>query len=92
VPFLEKDISDTVKEWTKGSSKTSIKYPEIYAAFKPIIGMSMSLSTIKKPTVAEGDLTDGRSLLNLMMQRLKKKIEEDKGEDLVTFFRKNDIK
>lgn len=54
--------------------------------------MSMSLSTLKKPAAAEGDLTDGRTLLMMMMQRLKRKIEEDKGEDLVTFFRKNDIK
>ena len=81
-----------MKEWTKGSSKTSIKYPEFYAAFKPIIGMSMSLSTLKKPIAAEGDVADGHTLLNMMMQRLKKKIEEDKGEDLITFFRKNDIK
>jgi hypothetical protein len=38
-----------VKQWTKGASKTSIKYTEIYASFKPIIGMGMSLSNIKKP-------------------------------------------
>jgi hypothetical protein len=56
------------------------------------MGMSMSLSTIKKPMATEGDVNDGHSLLNIMMQRLKKKIEEDKGEDLITFFRKNDIK
>ena len=52
----------------------------------------MSLSTLKKPIAAEGDVADGHTLLNMMMQRLKKKIEEDKGEDLITFFRKNDIK
>lgn len=69
---------DVLKEWTKGTSKTSIKYPDLYTAFKPIIGMSLSHSTLKKPNTSEG-FNDGPGLLRLMMQKLKKKIEEDKG-------------
>jgi hypothetical protein len=65
-PFEEKDVVETVKQWTKGSSKTSIKYAEIYAMFKPIIGMSMSLSTIKKPNTGEG-FNDGVTLLKTML-------------------------
>jgi hypothetical protein len=35
----------------------------------------MSLSTIKKPNLADGDgPNDGVTLLNIMMQRLKKKL------------------
>jgi hypothetical protein len=37
-----------MKSWS-GSDKTSVKYDEIYKVFKPILGMSMSLSTFKKP-------------------------------------------
>lgn len=51
--------------------------------------MSLSLSTLKKPA---GEAGDGAQLLATMIQRLKRKLEEDKGEDLITFFRKNDVK
>lgn len=51
--------------------------------------MSLSLSTLKKPA---GETGDGAQLLATMMQKLKRKLEEDKGEDLITFFRKNDLK
>ena len=84
-PFEEKEVLQAMKDWS-GSDRTSVKYDELYRAFKPILGMTMSLSNFKR-TKTEISAEGGESPLQGLMEQLMRK-----EPDLLAFFRKHDLK
>jgi Ca2+-binding EF-hand superfamily protein len=75
-------VGEVVRAWT-GGARTSVKYEELFKIFKPLMGMSMSLSSFQK---GKSVVLEGEPLKPLLEQLMKKE------PDLVAFFRKHDLK